>query len=136
MEIKLTPVTAQHYNFLYDMLKERDTKINISHKEIPAYEDHVKFVQSCPYAAWYIILSDNAPIGNIYLTRNNEIGIFILKAWQRKGVAKKAIQELMRLHPRECFLANINPKNKKSQLLFNKLGFKLIQETYKFENVA
>ena len=47
-----------------------------------------------------------------------------------------ALRELMARHPRERFLANLNPGNAASAALFRKLGFRLIQHTYEVQYVA
>ena len=112
------------------MLKERDPKVNISHKKMPSYSEHVKFVMSEPYSKWYIIKFSRKKIGSIYLTSQNEIGIFLKRETQRKGLGKLALASLMRKNPRKRYLANVNPSNKKSNRFFQNSGFKLIQHTY------
>jgi hypothetical protein len=64
------------YEFLYDLLLQRNPDANISHKKMPTYEEHVNFVKSSPYSKWYIIEVDGKRAGTIYLTKQNEIGIF------------------------------------------------------------
>ncbi|SVB98178.1 uncharacterized protein METZ01_LOCUS251032, partial [marine metagenome] len=34
------------YEFLYDLLLQRNPDANISHKKMPTYEEHVNFVKS------------------------------------------------------------------------------------------
>jgi RimJ/RimL family protein N-acetyltransferase len=116
--------------FLYDLLFERDPIANISHREMPTFEQHRDFVESRPYEAWYIVHADDDPIGAIYLTKKDEIGISILKAYQGNGYGKQAIYLLMRMHPVKRFLANIAPGNTRSITMFEKLGFELIQFTF------
>ena len=41
--------------FLFEFLKDRDSRVNISHKKMPTYASHVKFIESKPYKKWYII---------------------------------------------------------------------------------
>ena len=53
--IKLNQVTKNDTLFLYDLLKNKDPNANISHKKMPSYDEHVKFVMSKPYTNWYII---------------------------------------------------------------------------------
>ncbi len=120
---------------LYELLKERPANANISHTAMPSWMAHIFFVSKMPYAAWYLIMaSETSPevLGSIYLTKANEIGIFIFKRHQGMGHAGGAIKELMRLHPRERYLANIAPSNQPSLGLFKHLGFEKIQETYEF----
>ena len=107
----------------YKLLEERDPVVNISHKSMPSWTEHCAYVESRPYLAWYWFATDDGwPAGCVYLSKEREIGIFVLQEHQRKGLASQAIQEIMRLHPGK-FLANINPKNKQSLTLFFKLGF-------------
>lgn len=130
--LNLKEVTKSDCPFLYEILSERESTTNISHREMPTYENHIKFVMSKPYSKWYIILYDKKKIGSIYLSKQDEIGIFIKKGMQGRGIGMKALKILMDTHPRKRFLANISPRNKKSMQFFKKNGFKLIQYTYEF----
>lgn len=116
--------------FLYELLKERDPIANISHREMPPFEYHARFVDSHPYKHWFIIFANDTPIGATYLTKNNEIGIAILKSHQGKGYGKHAVRMLMEQHSEEQFLANIAPGNSRSIAMFNQLGFEMIQLTF------
>ena len=121
------------WNLPFDLLKEREPNQNISHKEMPTWDAHCAFIQSRPYEAWYWFESQaGEPAGCIYLSRQREIGIGVLKSQRRQGLAKAAIQALMEKHPGE-FLANINPLNSRSSKMFFKMGFELIQVTYRKE---
>lgn len=133
-EIKLKPVSKSDSEFLYKLLEERDPKANISHRKMPTYKEHVKFVLSKPYTKWYIILLENNKIGSIYLSRADEIGIFLKERKQNKGIGKSALALLMKKNPRKRYLANVNPKNKKSVGFFKQNGFDLIQHTYELLN--
>jgi len=134
LSISIHPVKKSDSNFLYELLKERDSRANISHKKMPSIKQHEKFIQSKPYSKWYIIQSSNKDIGSIYLSKNNEIGIFLIKKNQSKGIGFNALKLLMEKNPKIRYLANVNPKNKKSIEFFKKNGFKLIQHTYELEN--
>jgi len=70
--LSLKLVTNTDANFLFDLLKDRDHRINISHKKIPTYEEHIKFIKSKPYSKWYIIFKSKQKIGSIYLSKNNK----------------------------------------------------------------
>ena len=85
-EIKLKLVTDSDYRFLYNLLKERDSRTNISHKKMPTFHQHVDFVKSKPYTKWYIVKYGAKKIGSIYLTSQNEIGIFIKNTHQKKNL--------------------------------------------------
>ena len=132
-DIKLKPVAKSDHRFLYQHLKERNPAANISHKKMPTYAEHVKFVMSRPYSKWYIIIHKNKKVGTIYLTKQNEIGIFIKNKMQDKLIGQKTLEILMEKNPRKRYLANVSPKNKKSISFFKKNGFKLIQYTFELE---
>ena len=110
-ELKIIPVRKSHCPFLFELLKERDSRVNISHRKIPTYNNHVKFVMSKPYSKWYIIQYQEEKIGSVYLSKQDEIGIFIKKGNQGGGIGKKALELLMKKNPRKRYLANVNPKN-------------------------
>lgn len=129
-ELELKSVTKSDVRFLYTQLKERDSKINISHKKMPSYSEHTKFVLSKPYSKWYIIYYKNRKVGNVYLSKMNEIGIFILKTIKVKGLGSLVLEQVLKKNPKTRYLANVNPKNVKSSEFFKKNGFKLIQHTY------
>lgn len=128
--ISLKSVTNQDHHFLYELLLSRDPKANISHKNMPTYSEHVKFVMSKPYSKWYVIIYKNKKIGSIYLSRQNEIGIFLKKEFHGKRFGSKALCLLIKFNPRQRYLANVSPINISSQKFFENNGFKLIQYTY------
>ena len=128
--IKLKIVSESDYLFLYELLSQRDTRANISHKKMPTFQEHVEFVKSKPYKKWYIIKDGLEKVGSIYLTKQNEVGIFLKKQNQKKGIGSSALILLIQSNSRSRYLANVNPKNIKSIKFFEKHDFKLIQYTY------
>ena len=99
--IKLKTVSKSDYRFLYNLLMERDTRVNISHKKIPTYNQHVTFVSAKPYSKWYVILYDTNEAGSIYLTSQNEIGIFIKKSFQSKQLGNIALRKMIQKNPKK-----------------------------------
>ena len=115
---------------LYDLLAERTAEQSISHVAFPTWKEHCTFIDSLPYRVWYLILVGNECVGSIYLSKQQEIGVFIFRTHQQKGYGKAAVTLLMEQHP-DKFLANINPANTPSIKMFESLGFTHIQNTYK-----
>ena len=127
---------------LYELMLEAEPHQVISHKAMPSWEEHLSFVSRYPYRAWYLIESEGEFVGHISISRNYEIGIRLFKRCQGKGHGKWAIGEMVRMWGKEAakaerpsvqraaLLANINPANKASIAVFEKLGFKHIQNTY------
>jgi RimJ/RimL family protein N-acetyltransferase len=126
----LKPVTIDDAKFLFDLLKQREGIVNISHKSLPTWEEHVEFIKNNTYQSWDIIWVDNVRIGNIYLTDRDEIGIFLDKESQSNGYGSIAINEFMKKNGKKRYLANISPTNYKSIQFFGKHGFTHIQNTY------
>lgn len=133
-KITLKIISNSDYQFLYDLLLDRDPKANISHRKMPTFSEHLKFIKSKPYTKWYIILKEEKKIGSIYLSKNDEIGIFLDKSIQGKGFGQLALKQIMEKNPRKRYLANVNPKNEKSKKFFIQNKFKLIQHTYELMN--
>lgn len=115
-------------DILYQLLKERTPDQSISHKKMPTLAEHISFIDSDPYLAWYFVEVDEI-VGTIYITRQREVGISIFKHQQGKGYGKEAVKMLRNIHPGRL-LANISPLNDKSIDFFKGLGAKLIQFTY------
>jgi len=132
--IKLRLVSKSDYRFLYNLLKERDPSANISHKKMPTYHEHVLFVSSKPYLKWYVILYGATKAGSIYVTSQNEIGIFIKKSFQDKQIGSIVLKKLIQKNPKKRYLANVSPKNKNSINFFKKNKFRLIQYTFELNN--
>ena len=131
----LKPVTIDDAKFLFDLLKQREGIVNISHKSLPTWEEHVEYIKNNTYQSWEIIWVDNARIGDIYLTDRDEIGIFLDKKFQGSGYGSQALKQFMEKNGKKRYLANINPTNYKSIQFFGKHGFIHFQNTYhkKFE---
>lgn len=119
--------------FLYRLLKEREQRVNISHRRMPSMKEHIRFVRSKPYKSWHLICDGIQAVGAVYLSRNDEIGLFILKEFQKKGYGAWALKSLMKKHRNvRRFFANVNPHNKRSIQFFCNNGFRHIQNTYEF----
>ncbi len=127
--MRLIPVQeiADAACYLYALLLERDPEANISHKAMPTVDDHLAFVRSNPYADWCLIWEQHI-VGATYLTHADEVGIFIFKHSQGRGLGSAAVRMMMSRHPGRV-LANVAPTNERSRRMFEKLGFTLIQHT-------
>jgi len=128
--IKLNQVTKNDTLFLYDLLKNKDPNANISHKKMPSYDEHVKFVMSKPYTNWYIIEYEKKNVGAIYLSKQDEIGISVSNDYEYDQIVKPALKLLMELNQRKRYLANTSPKDVRSQEFLLKNGFTGLEYVY------
>ena len=129
-KINFLTIEEPDYNFLYELLSQRKKIMNISHKKMPTYEEHVKFIESEPYSKWYIIQIDDKKIGSIYLTKENEIGIHFFTQYEESKRFQNVIKEFFLKEPQDRFFMNVSPKNEQYIDLAKKLGFHLVQHTY------
>ena len=141
--MNLMTVSRADAKVLYKLLAERTKKQSISHRQMPTFDEHYKFVcNSCkcghPYRYWYLIEDKRRVVGSIYVTKRNEIGVFIFKRFAHQGFGSWAVREVLRMHDPlpgktsdipACFVANVNPKNAPSIFMFQNMG-KIIQVTY------
>ena len=116
--------------FLYELLTARKPNVNISHKKLPTYVKHVKFVMSKPYSKWYIIYHATEKIGSIYLTKQDEIGIHFKEQNMNNKIRSKVLNMIIKKNLRNRYLININPRNTSLRNFLKNEGFELIQHTY------
>jgi len=135
MVIELIEViqAQSHYDFLYELLRKRPKKHNISHKEMPTLKEHEAFVQRRPYHSWWIININGEDIGSVYITRRLcEIGIHLLEENDEiKGIVVDCIK---RRFPKMRLLANVAIDNIEGQKFWESQGFKKLQVTYELDS--
>lgn len=133
-KVKLIPVDLdkphfRHAAVLLELLERRAEVANISHRKMPTYDEHLAFIRSKPYHAWYMVGARQALVGTIYLTNQDEVGITINQGLLGLGYGQAAVKALMKAHPKKAYFANVAPRNKASRGFFEKLGFKLMHAT-------
>ena len=135
ISIKLIEIAPKHYKFLYDLLTERKPFENISHKKLPSYNNHVKFIKSTPYSKWLLIEYRDKMIGSVYLSKNTEIAIWIKKSIKdyKMEIQRKVLEEVITKFTRKKYFVNLNPRNKKMINFYKKNGFKLVYFTFELE---
>lgn len=153
--MKLIPISEHpdHAKILWDLLAERTPEQSISHKGMPTWEEHLAFVERMApipatefgsdvyyaeirfgeprYQDWYLVEVDGAVVASIYLSGcRNEIGVSVFREFRGRGHGSEAVRLITQKFGPAKYLANINPANEPSRKMFEKLGFKKIQETY------
>ncbi len=98
--------------------------------KMATWEKHVQYLDAKPYPYFYIIMDGDKMIGNIYLSKLDEVGIFVKKEHKGSGAGSEALKLLLVNHKGKRILANINPENYRSIDFFTGKGFKHIQNTY------
>ena len=133
--MKLIPIEdrSDAAHILWDLLAERPAAANISHREMPTWTAHENFVKHHPYRCWKLIETPHGIVGAVYLTMANEIGVGVFHWARGQMYGPKAIALLMDEYGPKKYLANIAPGNEASITMFEKLGFKHVQNTYTLE---
>ena len=128
-DLRFRLINKSDLKFLFNHLKERDPREKISHKKMPTYDEHVKFVLSKPYSKWYIIFERNKKIGSVYLTKADELGLHLKKEYFRESLLKEILESLMKSEPNKRFVFNVSPRNKKFMKFLQKNGYVISQQT-------
>jgi RimJ/RimL family protein N-acetyltransferase len=115
---------------LYQLLRARPQEDSISHRKMPTFEDHVRFVKSHPYRIWKLLEVDEIYVGSIYLTDQFEIGIHLFSQFKDKGYEAQAIAKMIQKYELEKVFMNVSPTNTEYADILKGLGFRLIQHTY------
>lgn len=142
--MRLVPVRGNPdaSGILYQLLEERPRDSWISHQEMPTREQHGKFVQSHPFIHWYLIDNHGVYVGSIEVTDRNEIGVALLKDYQKKGFGYQALSMFLANHKplpaipairNGKWLANIAVRNEASKDFFYRMKFRPLQETWILE---
>ena len=94
--MELKAVTLEDSEFLYELLKQREGQVNISHSSLITWEEHLDYIKNHSYKSWDVIWAENNRVGNIYLTQRDEIGIFVDKKFQSSGYGSQALKQFMK----------------------------------------
>lgn len=124
---------------LFECLQKRPSAHSISHRALPTFDEHCRFVDSRPYRFWYLIESDGDYIGSVYVTEMNDIGLFMTPGNTPK--APEAIKQVLSTHRPlpairskriEAFSINVNPGNLDLIQSVEATGGRHVQNTYIF----
>ena len=75
-KISFKKIDINDSKILFNLLKKRDH--SISHKSIPEYETHKRFIELKPYRYWFLVYENDKPIGSFYIQNDNSIGLNLL----------------------------------------------------------
>ena len=73
MEFEKVLPNDEQLKVLFHQLKYR--AFTISHKHMPSFEEHERFVNNHPYREWFLVNQANTSLGNVYIHYNNSIGL-------------------------------------------------------------
>ncbi len=129
--------TSDQILVLYELLKNRTN--NISHKNMPDYNEHREFVKNNPYKVWYLVYDESNALGTFYIKYDNSIGLklsiqesfivdLIIKYIKLNYKPEKAVASEVSSY----FYFNVANKNIELIKVLTELELKPIQISYRF----
>lgn len=138
MVIKLEEIVPKKAQILclFALLEERVHRI--SHRSMPSFEEHEKFVKTHPYRSWFIVFLNDEAIGSVYVQYDNSIGFNCSSVISAKEILVVLNEVRQRISPLEKILSlrpdhyfiNVASSDKEFQKKLMTLGFTETQRTF------
>jgi len=124
------------YGWLYNLLDERMIRlnINISHRRMPAWDEHVLFWESrlYRYKSVEVIEFGGKPCGYLYLSKGlHELGVQCFASFDTKEFYLAVIDHVLETCGLAEILANVNPRHDALIEALRARGFDVCQHTYR-----
>ena len=143
--IDLKLISSNDIEYLYELLKERDSSITITQTSLPTKTEHESFVQNQiesikgknkkikkmgldAYDGWYIITSDKINLGSIWIEEDGNIGLQIEKKFQNMGIGVISFKKIQVIHHKKNYKTTVSTKNHDSIKFCEKMGFVLTEK--------
>lgn len=125
---------------LYDLLMERTPNQSISHR-YTSFDDHCRFFDSRPYRIWNLVkaVGEEDFVGAMYISHQNEIGLFIFSRFQGRGYGREAVQQILESYRpspgkksivSDSFILNVSVNNIGAQKFWESVGARPVQVSY------
>lgn len=119
----LREMTLDDQNFMYELIKEYlKTDLSVTVLTLKPFDEYFKVYSSIDLKT-YIIYDNDVRVGFVHITKDGEIGYYLTKKYEGKGIASNAVRDMLRLHPMKKYFATVNINNARSNNLVKKLGF-------------
>lgn len=119
----LREMTINDQNFMYELIKEYlETNLSVTTLTLKPLDEYFK-IYDLNDLKTYIIIINNEKAGFVHITKDGEIGYYITKKFEGKGIASNAVKEMLKLQPMKRYFATININNMRSKNLVIGLGF-------------
>jgi len=136
MDFELVIPTLVQIETLYAQLKSRSYKI--SHKILPSFVEHTRFVLHHPYREWVIVKDNGRAIGNVYIHFDNSIGLHFEspKYFDRVDEVLRFVNTSFLPLPAEPsvrigeFFFRVSSDNRLLQEKLSILGFREVERTF------
>ena len=128
MEGKLITVSTNNFKligeFVTNLGRSRDTFRYFDKRDFNVFKNHI---------ITYLYIKDNKPVGYGHLDKDDDtvwLGVAVLPGYYKMGIGNLIVQELLKVARKEqlneVFLT-VDNYNKKAIELYNKVGFKVVE---------
>ena len=117
-------MAVDDHQFIYKLVEEYlRTDFSVTVLALKSFDEYFKAYSENDLKTYIIIVNDERA-GFVHITKDGEIGYYLTKKYQNKGIAVNAVNDMLKLHPKERYFATVNINNIRSNNLVKKLGFK------------
>jgi hypothetical protein len=123
IEYVLREMTLDDQNFMYELIKEYlKTDLSVTVLTLKPFDEYFKAYGSNDLKT-YIIMVNEERAGFVHITKDGEIGYYLTKTYEGKGIASNAVKDMLKLQPMKRYFATVNVNNTRSKNLVMRLGF-------------
>jgi len=109
--------------FMYNLLEEYvKTNLSVTVLTLKPFNEYFKIYNSNNLKTYIVIIKEENA-GFVHITKEGEIGYYLGKKYEGKGIASRAVKEMLHLNPMERYYSVVNIKNIRSSELVEGLGF-------------
>ncbi len=135
-EYLLREMNSDDRHFIYKLVEDYlKTDFSITVITLKPFDEYFKAYSENDLKT-YIIMVNNERAGFVHITKDGEIGYYLTKKYQNKGIATNAVMDMLKMHPRERYFATVNVNNIRSNNLVKKLGFQPKGTIYEKRNIS
>jgi RimJ/RimL family protein N-acetyltransferase len=135
-EYLLREMNSDDCHFIYKLVEDYlKTDFSVTVITLKPFDEYFKAYSENDLKT-YIIMVNNERAGFVHITKDGEIGYYLTKKYQNKGIATNAVMDMLKLHPRERYFATVNITNTRSNNLVKKLGFQPKGTIYEKRNIS
>lgn len=123
IEYILREMVTDDQNFIYELISEYlKTGLSVTILTLKSFDEYFKTYSSNDLKT-YVIMINNERAGFVHITKDGEIGYYLTKKYEGKGIASNAVRDMLKIQPMKSYFATININNARSKKLVTGLGF-------------
>ncbi len=119
----LREMISDDQNFIYKLIEDYlKTDLSVTVLTLKPFDEYFKDYRSNNLKT-YVIVVNGERAGFVHITKDGEIGYYLRKKYEGKGIASNAVKDMLKLQPMKKYFATVNVNNTRSKKLVTELGF-------------